>query len=67
MEKKWSTRFKVNNPNGLTAENEIEFKVVAREQITVPAGSFDAFRVEGEGWSRNSTNARSVGSKPSTG
>jgi hypothetical protein len=25
---------------------------VAREKITVPAGSFDAFRVEGNGWTR---------------
>jgi hypothetical protein len=50
--KKWSTHFKVMLPNGTTNDNEVEFRVVAREQITVPAGTFDAFRVEGEGWAR---------------
>jgi len=62
--KKWSTRFKVNHPNGSTSENEIELKVVSREQITVPAGSFDAFKVEGEGWSRNSVTTGSWSLKP---
>ena len=62
--KKWSTRFKVNHPNGSTSENEIELKVVSREQITVPAGSFDAFKVEGEGWSRNSVTSGSWSLKP---
>ena len=52
--KKGQLCYKISHPDGSTSENEIEFKVVAREQITVPAGSFDAFKVEGEGWSRNS-------------
>ncbi len=51
--KKWSTRFKVEQQIR-TSETEIEFKVVAREKITVPAGTFDAFRIEGAGWSRTS-------------
>jgi len=49
--KKWSTRFKITQSNGIH-ESEFEFKVVARENVVVPAGSFDAFRVEGGGWSR---------------
>ena len=34
------------------ARNEvrIEYKVAAREQVTVPAGTFDTFRVEGSGY-----------------
>ena len=50
--KKWSTRYKITYPNGQTGEFEVDFRVVARERITVPAGTFDAFRVEGEGWGR---------------
>lgn len=48
--KKWVTRFKVDHGKFLS-ENEFEFRVVGREKITVPAGTFDAFRVEGDGWS----------------
>ena len=53
--KKWSTRFKVNLPNGGVNETEYDFRVVAFESITVPAGTFDAFRVEGQGWTRIGT------------
>ena len=62
--KKWSTRFKISHSDGSTSENEIELKVVSREQITVPTGSFDAFKVEGEGWSRNSAYSGSWQLKP---
>jgi hypothetical protein len=48
--KKWNTRFKVLTPAGATNETEYEFKVVAREQHTVPAGTFESYRVEGKGW-----------------
>ena len=50
--KKWSTRYKITYREGQTGEFEVELKVVARETITVPAGTFDAFRVEGEGWGK---------------
>jgi Caspase domain/DUF3108-like len=49
--KKWSTRFGVINPNGRTAESEFEFRIARREKITVPAGTFDCFVIEGEGYS----------------
>jgi hypothetical protein len=48
--KKWTTRFKVLVPNGATNETEYDFKVTARETIVVPAGTFDTYRVEGQGW-----------------
>lgn len=67
--KKWTTRFHVVRPEegkgrgkgrkaAAAAEREgdieIDFRVVAKESITVPAGTFDAFRVEGNGFLVNS-------------
>ncbi len=49
--KKWTTRYKIMQPNGIH-DSEFEFRVVARENVTVPAGTFDAFRVEGNGYGR---------------
>ena len=51
--KKWTARYRVNPPNGKPWSTEYDFKVVAREKITVPAGEFDAFKVEGKGYSTN--------------
>jgi uncharacterized caspase-like protein len=62
--KKWTTRFRVTRPleggrgTGTAAKNslireeqfEINFRVVSKETITVPAGTFDAWRVEGDGF-----------------
>ncbi len=58
--KKWLTRYKITYRNGTTGEFALEFKVVAREKVTVPAGTFDAFRVEGEGWGRGQFGSISV-------
>lgn len=51
--RKWSTRFSVVNQQGRTAESEFDFRIVRRERITVPAGSFDCWVIEGEGYSTN--------------
>lgn len=51
--KKWSTRYNGTRPNGNDDTWEIDFKVVGKERITVPAGSFDAFKVEGRGFMFN--------------
>lgn len=48
--KKWSTRYAINFAKGGQDTIEIDLKVVARETITVPAGTFDCFRIEGSGW-----------------
>jgi hypothetical protein len=62
--KKWATRFHVirseegRGGGGRKGKRqrereddiEIEFRVVGRESVTVPAGTFDAFRVEGTGY-----------------
>lgn len=48
--RKWTTRYSTVLPRGDADEIEIDFKVTGREPIVVPAGSYDAFRVEGAGW-----------------
>ena len=54
--KKWATRYRGTNIEGTNILSyEHEFKVVAKEQKTVPAGTFDTYRVEGSGWSSSSS------------
>ncbi|HSV55396.1 MAG TPA: caspase family protein [Burkholderiaceae bacterium] len=48
--KKWRTRFKQSRPNGITYTFQYDLKVVGKERITVPAGSFEAFRIEARGF-----------------
>ena len=51
--KRWTARHRLVKPNGSTYDSEIEYRVVARERITVPAGTFEAFHIEGVGWSQS--------------
>lgn len=48
--KHWSTRYDITFPDGKQDTVECELKVVARENVSVPAGTFDTFRVELRGW-----------------
>ena len=48
--KKWTTRFGVIKLSGRTDESEYDFRITRRERITVPAGSFDCFVIEGDGY-----------------
>ena len=48
--KKWATRYAIHFAKGGQDTVELELKVVARETITVPAGTFDCYRIEGSGW-----------------
>ncbi|MBI3371960.1 MAG: caspase family protein [Betaproteobacteria bacterium] len=50
--KKWSTRFGIIGPSGRADETEFEFRIARRENITVPAGTFDCFVIEGEGYTK---------------
>jgi hypothetical protein len=50
--KKWSTRYAISRGGKLLGRVDMEFKVAARETITVPAGTFDCFRIEASGTSR---------------
>jgi hypothetical protein len=51
--KRWTARHRVRNASGRDFDTEIEYKVVAREEISVPAGVFNAFRIEGNGWNQS--------------
>lgn len=51
--KKWSTRYAAEYGDGQKDTVEFDLRVVGRETITVPAGTFDCFRVEAKGWRLN--------------
>lgn len=48
--KRWTSRHKQHSRNGTPVQVEAEVRVVAREKITVPAGTFDAFVVAAHGY-----------------
>jgi hypothetical protein len=49
--KKWNTRFNSRNAEGGGySEAEFNFVIARRETITVPAGTFNCFFIDGEGW-----------------
>jgi hypothetical protein len=47
--KKWTAAFR-RTQNGNTTNAYFDFHIAKREIITVPAGRFDCFRIDGEGW-----------------
>jgi uncharacterized caspase-like protein len=47
--KQWRTEFRISTPRGTEGQTEMDLKIAARESITVPAGTFNAFRIEGRG------------------
>ncbi len=47
---KWTTVYRGTRRDDTEDEWALDFRVVAREVITVPAGTFDAFKVEGNGF-----------------
>ena len=48
--KKWTTKFNQDRPNGARYTFDYKLKVVGKETITVPAGTFEAFRIEARGF-----------------
>lgn len=48
--KRWQSRFITFTPRG-EGDTTLEFHIAAREIVTVPAGTFNAFRVESHGYS----------------
>lgn len=48
--KRWKTRFHQITPRGIEAILDLELRIADREQVTVPAGAFNAFRIEARGW-----------------
>ena len=47
--KQWTTQYRITTGKGNSGRNEMELRIVARETVTVPAGTFNAFRIEGRG------------------
>jgi hypothetical protein len=47
--KKWTAAFR-RTLNGKQSNAYYDLHIVKRETISVPAGSFDAFLIEGNGW-----------------
>jgi len=47
--KRWTARYHVKGKDGKEWSTQYVFKVVGKEKVTVPAGEFDAFKVEGQG------------------
>ena len=48
--KKWATRYAIHFAKGGEDVIELDLKVVGRETVTVPAGTFDCYKVEAHGW-----------------
>jgi hypothetical protein len=46
--KRWGARFRTARRGGERFDDEMTAAIVARERIAVPAGEFDAFRIEAE-------------------
>jgi len=47
--KKWRAAFH-RTQHGRTANAYFDMQITARETVSVPAGNFDSFRIEGRGW-----------------
>jgi hypothetical protein len=47
--KQWATQYRITTPKGRTGRNEMKLRIVGREPVTVLAGTFNAFRIEGRG------------------
>jgi len=46
----WQTRYRYTRADGAVFVIDYTFTVAGREQVTVPAGTFDTYRVEGGGY-----------------
>ena len=53
MGKRWQTQFKQVRPGAITYTFRYDLKVVGKERITVPAGTFDTFKIEARGYNIN--------------
>ncbi len=47
--KRWPAQFIVTQANGKASTLRFELRVAARERITLPAGTFDSYRIEARG------------------
>ncbi len=52
--KRWNTQFSYTTRSGHSSDVDLSLRITDRETIAVPAGTFDAFRVDANGWRRGS-------------
>jgi hypothetical protein len=48
--KRWKTQFKQTRSTGVVYTFRYDLKVVAKETVTVPAGTFETYKIEGRGF-----------------
>ncbi|MBI2510174.1 MAG: hypothetical protein HYV99_09480 [Betaproteobacteria bacterium] len=48
--RRWKTRFRVVPPKGGGTIVDLELRIADRESVTVLAGTFNAYRIEAQGW-----------------
>jgi uncharacterized caspase-like protein len=58
--KRWSARYQRIMPDRRKFDVEYDFRVTSKEAIQVPAGSFEAFRIQGSGWTRANDDSGSI-------
>ncbi len=58
--KRWSARYQRVLPDGQKFDVYYDFRVTAKEPIRVPAGSFDAFRIEGSGYTQANNHSGTI-------
>ena len=51
--KKWTAVYTLTK-KGSESSGYLDLRIVRRENVVVPAGTFDAFRIEAQGWNRTS-------------
>jgi len=61
--KRWSSRFTGEHPTFGRFGASLEFRIVGKERISVPAGTFDCFRIEAHGESTGRTGVLTVANK----
>jgi uncharacterized caspase-like protein len=45
----WVSRHSISSANGSEFQTELRFRITGREKVTVPAGTFECYRLEGKG------------------
>lgn len=48
--RKWTATYHAKRGGQSLPRSSIDYRIFARERVTVPAGTFHAFRIEGRGW-----------------
>ncbi len=58
--RKWTAAWKQDHPRAGKRRTKLNFRIGAFESIEVPAGKFQAFRIDGEGWANDNFGSMSI-------